>query len=145
MGIFEIPLEENDITAFIPQRNPFVMVDRIISSDEKETVTSFTVKEDNIFCINGMFLEPGLIENIAQSAAARAGFIAASLGEKPVLGFIGAIQNFAADFMPKVGESLTTRIKVDYEVMNALLISAEVNCRERKACECKLKIFLQNN
>jgi hypothetical protein len=63
---------ENSL-ALIPQKPPFVMIDALLFSDEKRTVSSFKIPEKNIFVKEGLFLEPGLVENIAQTAAARAG------------------------------------------------------------------------
>ena len=61
------------ITQLIPQRPPFVMVDRIVSCDVTDAVAEFTVREDNIF-LDDMLLSPaGIIENMAQSCAARRG------------------------------------------------------------------------
>ncbi|HMJ46203.1 MAG TPA: hypothetical protein VK498_02685, partial [Ferruginibacter sp.] len=62
------------ILSYIPQRPPFVMVDKILSSGESSTRTSFIIHEKNIFVENGKFREPGLVENIAQTAAAGAGY-----------------------------------------------------------------------
>jgi 3-hydroxyacyl-[acyl-carrier-protein] dehydratase len=142
VGIFEISLDR-EIEIFIPQRNPFVMVDKILSNDTKQTTTSFVIKEDNVFCSDGHLLEPGIIENMAQSAAARAGYIAVSSGKEPLLGFIGAIKNLVIHFLPKVNNKLITTITVDYEVLNALLISAKSVLGNKAVGECELKIFLQ--
>lgn len=142
MGISEISLDR-EIEIFIPQRSPFVMVDKILSTDTKQTITSFVIKEDNVFCSDGHLLEPGIIENIAQSAAARAGYIAVSSGKEPLLGFIGAIKNLEIHFLPKVNDKLITTITVNYEVLNALLISAKSVLGNKIVGECELKIFLQ--
>jgi predicted hotdog family 3-hydroxylacyl-ACP dehydratase len=142
LGIPEISLD-SAIEIFIPQRSPFVMVDKILSTDTKQTTTSFVIKEDNIFCSDGHLLEPGIIENIAQSAAAWAGYIAVSSGKEPMLGFIGAIKNLVIHFLPKVNNKLITTITIDYEVLNALLISAKSFLENNIVAECELKIFLQ--
>ena len=140
MGVSEIHLN-SEIEIFIPQRPPFVMVDKILSSDEKSTRTQFTVKEDNLFCCDGVFLEPGIIENIAQSAAARAGYIAKANGEEPVLGFIGVIKNLKINFLPEVKKDIITVINVEGEVLNALIINAKSESDGNVAAECEMKIF----
>src|SRR4051812_15066149 len=61
-----------NIISFIPQKPPFVMIDQLISSDETSTRTGFQVRADNIFVEDGFLTEPALVENIAQTAAARA-------------------------------------------------------------------------
>ena len=69
------PFKSIDIHTLLPQQPPFVMIDRLLHYDETRTVCSFTVPEDNLFCEAGVFKAAGLIENIAQSCAARLGFI----------------------------------------------------------------------
>jgi 3-hydroxymyristoyl/3-hydroxydecanoyl-(acyl carrier protein) dehydratase len=68
-------LPVNDITSLIPQKYPFVMVGKLLLVDETLTKSSFVIKSDNLFVKNGFFQEAGLMENIAQTAALRAGYI----------------------------------------------------------------------
>ena len=64
-----------DIKALIPQRNPIMMVDRLDSVDGDNAVAILTVKVDNYFIEeDGKMAEPGMIEHIAQSASAFAGY-----------------------------------------------------------------------
>ena len=64
-----------NIQLLIPQRPPFVMIDKLLSFSETTTTTGLSIRADNIFVENGLFKEPGLVENIAQTAAARAGYV----------------------------------------------------------------------
>ena len=41
-------LEKIEITSLIPQRPPFLMVDRILSCDDTDAVTELMVRQDNI-------------------------------------------------------------------------------------------------
>ena len=61
--------------SLIPQKPPFVMVDKLFSVTETTTTTGFTIQADNIFVKDGVFKDPGLVENIAQTAAASAGYV----------------------------------------------------------------------
>ena len=85
----KLPLNTDKVTSLIPQKAPFVMVDELIASDDVSSIIGFTISEDNIFTQNGEFIEPGLIENIAQSGAIRAGYIFSKLKEielsKPII------------------------------------------------------------
>ncbi|MEZ4947941.1 MAG: hypothetical protein R2784_00870 [Saprospiraceae bacterium] len=45
------------------------MVDKLWHSDEKETLSGLFISEDNLFVENGHLAEPGIMENIAQTAA----------------------------------------------------------------------------
>ena len=59
-----------DIKSLIPQREPIIMIDKIVSHSDEKTSTSLTIKETNIFVEENIFQSSGLIEHIAQSSAA---------------------------------------------------------------------------
>ena len=64
----------NDITQYIPQRAPIVMVHALVEADDEHAVTQLAIEPDNIFVSNEFFAEPGLVENIAQTAAMHVGY-----------------------------------------------------------------------
>ena len=131
-----------DIEALIPQRPPFVMIGKLLHYDDTVTSTSFCIEADNIFVENGFFKEPGLVENIAQSAAARAGYVAKT-GNKPVqVGYIGAVNNLEIFSLPLVGDELTTEIKVENQIFDVTLISGKISCKGQPVAACKMKIFM---
>ena len=41
-------LDQFEMTSLIPQRPPFMMVDKILSCDDTDAVTEFFVRQDNI-------------------------------------------------------------------------------------------------
>jgi predicted hotdog family 3-hydroxylacyl-ACP dehydratase len=131
-----------NILSFIPQRAPFVMVDEIIYSDETVTRSRFHVKADNIFARDGVLKEPGLIENIAQTVAAREGYIS-KLENTPVrLGYIGAINKLAITGFPRIHDDIITEIKIEKQVFNVILISGKIFCNENMIAQCEMKIFI---
>ena len=133
---------KEDILSLIPQRPPFIMIDKLLYSDETITRASFLVKEENIFVETGEFCEAGLMENIAQTAAARAGYIA-RLENKPVLaGYIGAAKNLGIKVLPKINDELITEIKIENQVFDFMLISARVYCKGELVATCEMKIFV---
>jgi predicted hotdog family 3-hydroxylacyl-ACP dehydratase len=139
-------LEENMLN-LIPQRPPFVMVGNLLHSDEKLTRTSFLVREDNIFVENGELKEPGLIENIAQTAAAGAGY-KAKLNNNPVaVGYIGAVKNLEIFAMPKINDELITEVTIcpDFYRDDVTIISGKSWCNEKLMAQCEMKIFIGNS
>ena len=134
-----------DVLKLIPQRPPIVMVDKLIAAADGKTVSGFTILADNIFVENGIMQEPGLIENVAQSAALGVGYVCSIKNEKVPLGFIGAVKNLKIYGLPEVGDELKTEIQVDYEVFEATLITGRVFCGERLMAQCEMKIFLKPN
>lgn len=135
-------IPEENITALIPQRPPFVMIDKLLYSNETITQTSLLITEKNIFAENGEFCEAGLMENIAQTAAARAGYIS-RLENKPVsAGYIGAVKNLKILTLPKINDELITEIKMENQVFDFMLISGRVYCKDKLVATCEMKIFV---
>jgi len=136
-------IEEIDILEIIPQRPPFLMIDKLISFDKIITTTRFTVREDNLFLEGGNFYESGIIENLAQTCAARMGYIRKILSNEEVrLGFIGAIKNLKIHFFPKAGDKIETEIEVASEYFNITLVNAKSVCNGEVVAECEMKISL---
>ncbi|MES2331829.1 MAG: 3-hydroxyacyl-ACP dehydratase [Bacteroidota bacterium] len=133
---------EKNILPFIPQQPPFVMIDELYHSDETITRTGFCVTAENVLTIDGVFTEAGLLENIAQTAAARAGYTA-RLENKPVrVGYIGAVKNLEIFSLPKINDRLTTEIKIEDHVFDVTMISGKVWCNEILVAQCEMKIFM---
>ena len=59
-----------DIRGILPQREPFLFVDRLLHYDDGETVTAFTVPEGHLLVEDGKLTTSGVLENMAQSSAA---------------------------------------------------------------------------
>lgn len=131
-----------NILSFIPQRPPFVMVNTITYSDETTTQSKFLITPDNLFVQDGFLQEPALVENIAQTAAARAGYIAATLNQPVLVGYIGAIKNLEIFLLPKTGEELITEITIENQIFNVTLISGKIMCNNKPVAQCQMKIFI---
>lgn len=136
-------LEEN-ILPLIPQRPPLVMIGQLLYSDASTTRTAFRISEENIFVENGRFRVPGLMENIAQTAAARAGYIARMSNQPVQVGYIGAVKDLeiAAD-LPMTGDELMTEITIKDQVFDVTIISGKVWCKETIVAQCEMKIFIR--
>lgn len=127
----------------IPQRPPIVMVDSFFGIEENCSYSGLTVTPDNIFCETGKLQEPGIIEHIAQSAAARIGFIYTQQGAQVPLGFIGSVDKLRIYDLPEVGMKLFTETTVVQEVFDITLIAAQVKAGEELIAECRMKIFIK--
>ncbi|HEX5025017.1 MAG TPA: 3-hydroxyacyl-ACP dehydratase [Agriterribacter sp.] len=138
-------MDIKDILPFIPQRAPFVMVDELVAVGEETATTRFSVRADNLFIKNGLLTEPALIENMAQTAAARIGFICIKKNEPVPVGFIGAVQNLEVIALPATGEELETEIRIKNQVFDVTIITGRVVCKNKLLAQCEMKIFLQPN
>ena len=132
-----------DILELLPQQPPFVMVDTLLSCDRETTKTAFTVREDNIFCDNGVLSESGVIENIAQACAARMGYINKYVSNDSVkIGFIGSIKDLVFSELPKIGDKLITSIEIVSEVFAITLVNAKVEIAGKLIASCEMKISI---
>jgi predicted hotdog family 3-hydroxylacyl-ACP dehydratase len=135
-------LAPQNILELIPQAPPFVMVGQLTWSDELLTRSTFTIAADNCMVDNGFFSEGGLMENIAQTAAARVGYLA-KIANKPIAsGYIGAVKDFEVFFLPQVGQDLVTEIKIENQIFNVSVIAGSVWCNHELAARCEMKVFL---
>ncbi|KIC95145.1 hypothetical protein [Flavihumibacter solisilvae] len=132
-----------NITSLIPQRDPFVMIDNLLHDDEVRTNTNFTIRAENIFMSGNHLSAAALVENIAQTAAAGAGYKAISQDSPVLVGFIGAIKNLEIGELPEVGDVLETETKLVNTVFNVSIVEGVVTCNGRKLASCEMKIFLQ--
>jgi|WetSurMetagenome_2_1015567.scaffolds.fasta_scaffold180819_2 hypothetical protein len=133
---------EEEITRFIPQRPPMVMIGKLILAVDKTTTTSLLIRDDNIFCECGFLREPGLIENMAQTAAAGNSFRGGNGQSEPLTGYIGGIRNLRIFGFPPVGCEITTTVTVEHEVFDATVVTGKVFLEGKLMAECELKIFL---
>jgi 3-hydroxyacyl-[acyl-carrier-protein] dehydratase len=130
------------ILQLIPQRPPMVLVDALLEADEQGGLSIFEVKEGGIFVVDGSLHEAGLLENMAQTAAAWSGMRAFRESRPPDIGFIGGLGKVGILHNPPVGARLTTRIRILHEVLNATIAEGTVFHQGEKVASCELKIFL---
>ncbi|NLH23145.1 MAG: 3-hydroxyacyl-ACP dehydratase [Bacteroidales bacterium] len=135
-------IQTDDIRELLPHRPPFIMVDRLTAYGENFASTDMFITEDNIFCRNGYFSEAGMMENIAQTCAARLGYKSLANNMPVKLGIIGAVKDFNVFFLPVPGDLLVTDIQIEHEVFNAILLKAEIRCNGKTAATSHMKLFL---
>lgn len=139
-------LEKIDIHELLPQQEPFIMVGILTHFDERVTTTQTVIREDNIFVENGFFTASGIIENIAQTCAARIGYVNKYILQKGIqFGFIGALRNLTLHRLPSVGEEITTSIEVVEEVFGMTLVKANVTSGDNLIATSEMKIALSGD
>ena len=137
------PFDEIAIGGIMPQREPFLFVDRLESYDDRETVTSFTVPAEHLLVEDGQLTASGILENMAQSSAARIGYLCKYVLHVPVrIGYIGAIRKFRVYRLPAVGETLTTTVVLREDVFGISLTDVVVRVGEEIMAEAALKTAL---
>ena len=131
-----------NIETLIPQRLPFIMVEKLLCADETKAESSFTITDGIILTENGFFTEAGIIENIAQTSALHAGYIAFKSGEKVPQGMIGGIKNLEIHSLPKINDTINTSVSIEHEIMNAKIVKGIVSLNNELIAECEIKVFL---
>ncbi len=142
----EQELRQIDIHELLPQQQPFVMIGTLVHFDHTLTVTETEVKEGNIFVEGGCFTASGLMENIAQTCAARIGYVNKYILKKGIqVGVIGAVRNFEVVRLPQVGELITTKVEVKEEVFGMTLAEAVVECDGNVLATTEMKIAVRES
>ena len=137
--------EDFDILDLLPQRPPFIMIDKLTYYDPIVAKAIFTVREDNLFCKDGIMEEAGLIENIAQTCAARMGYQEKTEPNRDgviKIGFIGMIKKMDMFRNPLVGEILATTVEIKEDVFNSTLVETKVEAGNETIAICEMKIYL---
>ncbi|MCD8177058.1 MAG: beta-hydroxyacyl-ACP dehydratase [Tannerellaceae bacterium] len=136
-----------DITKLIPQRDPILMIDKLIEVDDDAALTCFSVRAGNYFIDEDRWLsETGLIEHIAQSASAWAGYKAIDAGAgTPPVGYIGEVKNFRCYRCPEIGDELLTSITIGSKIAGITLITGETRVSGEIIAGTQMKIFISPN
>lgn len=144
MMIVKVVIEGEDILQLIPQRAPMVMIDRFEGSNGDTSCGGLLVSSDNIFFEEAHLQPAGVIEHIAQVAAARIGYLYTYIKNEPVpLGFIGSVDKMTIHRLPTSGQYVHTEITIIQQVGDITLIAATAKCNEQLVVECRMKIFLK--
>jgi 3-hydroxymyristoyl/3-hydroxydecanoyl-(acyl carrier protein) dehydratase len=138
-------IHETDILPFIPQRPPFVMIDELTACDEQSAKAVFHITGKNLFVRNRFLTEPALVENIAQTAAARIGYICSRENKQVPIGYIAAVQNLKIERLPEVGDTLETEIIIKNHVLNVTIIAGHSRIGDKLVASCEMKIFISDN
>lgn len=138
--MIDIPILE-----LIPQRPPFVMVDKLLSCEGKVATTSFQVKSDNVLLDeNGILSASGIIENMAQTCAARIGYINKFLESKTIkIGVVASVKNLEITAYPKTNDVLTTTVEETLGgILNMTLLTAITECNGQRIAQAEVKVAL---
>lgn len=138
-------LRSIDVHSLLPQQEPFVMIGSLTAFSMESSTTETTIKEDNIFVDDGFFSAAGMMENIAQTCAARIGFYNKHIMQNDVqLGFIGAIRNYVVHQLAPVGATITTKVDILEDVFGMIMARASVMCGNSLFAECEVKLAVRN-
>lgn len=131
------------IFRLIPQRKPFLMVDRLLRVDGDNAFTQFSIGSDNYFVTDGIFPVTGLIEHLAQSASALAGYKAIMAGaENPPIGMLAEVKHFICHRLPSLGDILITEVSKGVEVNGVTIVTGNTHVENEMIAEINMKIYI---
>ena len=134
----EINIKIEDL---IPQKHPFILVDELISCNDEFIASTFQIPKSHPLVNQGKLCEGGLIENLAQTAAAGNGYEAKINGTGTPKGFIAGIKNLRIQRLPEVNNILSTRVTRLDRIMGYNLIKGEVFENAEIIASCEMKIY----
>ncbi|NJM24962.1 MAG: 3-hydroxyacyl-ACP dehydratase [Bacteroidia bacterium] len=132
---------KEDITRYIPQRPPMLMVHNLVEASDEAATTELYIDPANVFVNNGYLREPGLVENIAQTAAVHVGFMCAQQHKPVPIGYIAAIKSLRINALPKPDSIISTQISFVNKVMDVTVVEGQVTQGEHVLCKCEMRIF----
>jgi predicted hotdog family 3-hydroxylacyl-ACP dehydratase len=137
------PISGKKLVELIPQKPPFVLIGSLLEVSEKTCVTTFKIDAAHVLFHNGKMSTAGLMENIAQTAAAKMGYECFLENKKIPIGFIGDVRDFTFTRLPKADEEITTQIVIDNKIFDATMITGKVKLGDEIIATCKMKIFVE--
>ncbi|MEN9488130.1 MAG: hypothetical protein RL494_395 [Bacteroidota bacterium] len=137
-AIFEKDFVEN----LLPQKFPFVMVDKMYSYTETALVSGLTIQSDNIFFQNQNLVESGLIEHMAQSVALHTGYQFFLKKEPAPTGYIGSIKDIEIKKLPKLNDEIQTTVSILQEFGGITLVDVVTTLNNEEIATGQMKTVL---
>jgi predicted hotdog family 3-hydroxylacyl-ACP dehydratase len=119
------------------------MIDRLVGCDETCSNTTLQVTAENVLVYNGELSEAGLMENIAQTAAAGVGYVTLKNNEPILVGYIAGVKNLEIFALPKVDDVIETTVIIKTQVFDVTIISGSIKCKDELLATCEMKIFIK--
>jgi len=116
------------------------MIDCMNWCGDLQAETQLTIRRDNIFFADGGLMACGVIENMAQSCAARMGYVETQ-GNAPIkIGFIGDIKQCVISQLPREHDVVITTVRVISQVFNLTMVALEAKVGEQTIATAQMKI-----
>ena len=131
-----------DIPDYLPHRPPFIMVGELLFADEQHTRSAFTVPAEGPLVDADGFTEAGLLENMAQTVAAGAGYRAKQTNQPVEAGYIAAVKNLEISHLPKLHQRIITETVLKESIGNMIVVAATVTLDDTFIARCEMNMFV---
>ena len=135
-------LEKEMVENLLPQKFPFVMVDAMHSYSETSLVSGLEIQSSNIFVSDGIFLEAGLIEHMAQSVALHTGYQYFLKNEIAPTGYIGSIKEIEIKKLPNVNDIIQSEVTILQEFAGITLVDIVTTLNNEEIAGGQMKTVL---
>lgn len=135
-------LEKEAVENLLPQKFPFVMVDRMFSYSETELTSGLNIQNNNIFLEENTFLEAGLIEHMAQSVALHTGYQFFLKNEIAPTGYIGSIKEIEIKKLPKINDTIQSNVTILQEFAGVTLVDIVTFLNDEEIASGQMKTVL---
>jgi predicted hotdog family 3-hydroxylacyl-ACP dehydratase len=135
-------IEKDLVEQLIPQKAPFVMIDKMLAFGENHIIAGLTIPANNIFVEDGTFRESGIVEHMAQTVALYTGYQYYLKNEPAPTGYIGSIKDVVVLELPLAGEELITEVKVLQEFMGITLVDIITKRNGAEIASAQMKTVL---
>jgi 3-hydroxyacyl-[acyl-carrier-protein] dehydratase len=134
-----------NIEQYIPQRPPMVMIDDLLEVSHTHAITRLQIRNENVFMERGCLAEPGMVENIAQTAAVQLGYQFKVKNIPVPIGYIAAVKNLQVYRMPEQNSLITTSIRIINQVLDVTVAEGKIEQDGVLCCTCEMRIFVKTN
>jgi len=136
------PFDKDFVAQLLPQKFPFVMVDKMLSYAENTLISGLTIQTGNIFFDNQYLTESGLIEHMAQSVALHTGYQFFLKKETAPTGYIGSIKEIEIKALPQLDDEIQTTITILHEFAGITLVDISTKLNEVEIANGQMKTVL---
>ncbi|MEN2398417.1 hypothetical protein GKZ90_0001395 [Flavobacterium sp. MC2016-06] len=135
-------LEKEAVENLLPQKFPFVMVDKMYAYTETSLVSGLKIQNDNIFSSDTLFLEAGLIEHMAQSVALHTGYQFFLKNEIAPTGYIGSIKEIEIKKLPQINDTIQSTVTILQEFAGITLVDIVTTLNNEQIASGQMKTVL---
>lgn len=130
---------------YLLQQPPFRFVDRLAVMEDDGAETLYQVTDNTLLMTDdGHMSAGGMVEVMAQTAAAWQGLWAVRHHLEVRPGKIGAVSGMHIYAWPKVGDTLCARMRIVNKVFGVMSIETSIHRDGECICEAKMKIALDD-
>jgi predicted hotdog family 3-hydroxylacyl-ACP dehydratase len=134
-----------NVTDYIPQRAPFVLIDTLYQCQPGQAWAGLRVPPDHLLVQQGYLSEAGIIESMAQAVALKSGYEACqqASGAPPRVGFIAVLKAVQVHALPPVGCTLVTQVEVVLQGLDVLVVKTRCGYHTTPVAQCEMRLFLE--